>query len=194
MENSLRSAVTGAAQCCGEVIMDAKTGVNTDNPLGLKDPGLLRQANYINGDWVAAADGATLEVRNPATGAVIGTVPKGGKGETRRAIEAAERAPDRLACAHRQGAPRHPDPLVRPDDGKPGGSCPHHDGRGRQAARGSAWRDRLWRELHPVVRRGGQARLWRHDPLAQCRAPADGDQAACGRLWRDHAVELPPMP
>jgi succinate-semialdehyde dehydrogenase/glutarate-semialdehyde dehydrogenase len=72
--------------------MDAKTGVNKDNPLGLQDPGLLRQANYIDGAWVAADDGATLEVRNPATGAVIGTVPKGGKGETRRAIEAAERA------------------------------------------------------------------------------------------------------
>jgi len=72
--------------------MDAKTGVNKDNPLALKDPSLLRQANYIDGAWVGADDSATLDVRNPATGAVIGTVPKGGKGETRRAIEAAERA------------------------------------------------------------------------------------------------------
>ncbi|HMB10050.1 NADP-dependent succinate-semialdehyde dehydrogenase [Saliniramus sp.] len=72
--------------------MDAKTGVNTENPLALKDSSLLRQANYIDGAWVGADDSATLEVRNPATGAVIGTVPKGGKGETRRAIEAAERA------------------------------------------------------------------------------------------------------
>ena len=72
--------------------MDAKTGVNTDNPLGLKDPTLLRQANYIDGAWIAADDGATLEVRNPANGKVVGTVPKCGKGETRRAIEAADRA------------------------------------------------------------------------------------------------------
>ncbi len=72
--------------------MDAMTGVNTENPLKLKDPSLLRQANYIDGAWVGADDSATLEVRNPATGAVIGTVPKGGKDETRRAIEAAERA------------------------------------------------------------------------------------------------------
>lgn len=72
--------------------MDAKTGVNTDIPLGLKDPTLLRQANYIDGAWIAADDGATLEVRNPANGKVVGTVPKCGKGETRRAIEAADRA------------------------------------------------------------------------------------------------------
>ena len=72
--------------------MDAKTGVNTDNPLALKDPTLLRQANYIDGAWIAADDGATLEVRNPANGKVVGTVPKCGKGETRRAIEAADRA------------------------------------------------------------------------------------------------------
>ena len=72
--------------------MDAKTGVNSDNPLDLKDPTLLRQANYIDGAWVASDDGATLEVRNPANGKVVGTVPKCGKGETRRAIEAADRA------------------------------------------------------------------------------------------------------
>jgi len=72
--------------------MDAKTGVNTDNPLGLKDPTLLRQANYVDGAWIAADDGATLDVRNPANGKVVGTVPKCGKGETRRAIEAADRA------------------------------------------------------------------------------------------------------
>jgi succinate-semialdehyde dehydrogenase/glutarate-semialdehyde dehydrogenase len=72
--------------------MDAKTGMNTDNPLGLKDPTLLRQANYVDGAWIAADDGATLDVRNPATGKVVGTVPKCGKAETRRAIEAADRA------------------------------------------------------------------------------------------------------
>ncbi len=72
--------------------MDAKTGVNTDNPLSLKDPTLLRQANYIDGAWIAADDGATLEVRNPANGQRVGTVPKCGKDETRRAIAAADRA------------------------------------------------------------------------------------------------------
>ncbi len=52
----------------------------------------LREANLIDGAWVPADGGATIDVTNPATGAVIGTVPKAGAGETRRAIEAADRA------------------------------------------------------------------------------------------------------
>ncbi|MCO5158386.1 MAG: NAD-dependent succinate-semialdehyde dehydrogenase [Aquamicrobium sp.] len=52
----------------------------------------LRQANLIDGEWVQADSGATIDVVNPATGLKIGTVPKAGKAETRRAIEAAERA------------------------------------------------------------------------------------------------------
>ena len=52
----------------------------------------MRQANLIGGEWVQADSGATLDVTNPATGLKIGTVPKSGKAETRRAIEAAEEA------------------------------------------------------------------------------------------------------
>lgn len=52
----------------------------------------LREANLIDGAWVPADGGATIDVTNPATGAVIGTVPKAGAAETRRAIEAADRA------------------------------------------------------------------------------------------------------
>jgi succinate-semialdehyde dehydrogenase / glutarate-semialdehyde dehydrogenase len=52
----------------------------------------LRTSAYINGEWVGADSGATVEVRNPATGAVLGTVPKMGAAETRRAIEAAAKA------------------------------------------------------------------------------------------------------
>jgi len=52
----------------------------------------MRQANLINGEWVQADSGATIDVTNPATGLKIGTVPKSGKAETRRAIEAAEEA------------------------------------------------------------------------------------------------------
>jgi succinate-semialdehyde dehydrogenase/glutarate-semialdehyde dehydrogenase len=47
---------------------------------------------FINGEHVGAATGATMEVRNPATGAVVDTVPKGGVEDTRRAIAAAEAA------------------------------------------------------------------------------------------------------
>ncbi len=52
----------------------------------------MRQANLIGGEWVQADSGATIDVTNPATGQKIGTVPKSGKAETRRAIEAAEAA------------------------------------------------------------------------------------------------------
>ena len=52
----------------------------------------MRQANLIDGEWVQADSGATIDVINPATGLKLGTVPKAGRAETRRAIEAAERA------------------------------------------------------------------------------------------------------
>jgi succinate-semialdehyde dehydrogenase/glutarate-semialdehyde dehydrogenase len=58
----------------------------------LKDPSLLRHQAYIDGAWVDADDKATLAVINPATGKEIGTVPKMGAKETRRAIDAAEAA------------------------------------------------------------------------------------------------------
>ncbi len=58
----------------------------------LNDPQLFRQQAYIDGAWVDADNGQTLKVNNPATGEIIGSVPKMGAAETRRAIEAADRA------------------------------------------------------------------------------------------------------
>ena len=58
----------------------------------LKDQSLFRQQCYINGEWVDADDGGTLDVTNPSSGSVIGTVPKLGAAETARAIDAAEAA------------------------------------------------------------------------------------------------------
>jgi succinate-semialdehyde dehydrogenase/glutarate-semialdehyde dehydrogenase len=58
----------------------------------LKDPQLFRQQAYIDGAWVDADNGQTLKVNNPATGEIIGSVPKMGATETRRAIEAADKA------------------------------------------------------------------------------------------------------
>ena len=58
----------------------------------LKDPQLFRQQAYIDGAWVDADNGQTLKVNNPATGEIIGSVPKMGASETRRAIEAADKA------------------------------------------------------------------------------------------------------
>jgi succinate-semialdehyde dehydrogenase/glutarate-semialdehyde dehydrogenase len=66
--------------------------LNPTSPLPLKDPTLFRQANYIDGKWVQADSGRTIVVKNPATGEAIGEVPALGAAETRRAIEAANRA------------------------------------------------------------------------------------------------------
>ncbi len=60
--------------------------------LQLKDPSLLRQQAYVNGEWSDADNGATLAVTNPATGEQLGTVPLMGAAETRRAIAAANAA------------------------------------------------------------------------------------------------------
>lgn len=53
---------------------------------------LLRNQAFIDGQWVDADDGGTIQVTNPATGELIGTVPDMGQAETRRAIQAAEAA------------------------------------------------------------------------------------------------------
>jgi len=58
----------------------------------LKDPTLLRQQAYIDGQWCDADNGATIAVNNPATGEQLGTVPEMGAAETRRAIAAAQQA------------------------------------------------------------------------------------------------------
>ena len=60
--------------------------------LQLKDPTLLRQQAYINGQWSDADNGATLAVTNPATGEQLGTIPLMGAAETKRAIAAANAA------------------------------------------------------------------------------------------------------
>ena len=61
-------------------------------PPQLKDAKLFRQQGYIDGAWLDADAKATINVTNPANGAVIGTIPKMGGAETRRAIEAASAA------------------------------------------------------------------------------------------------------
>ncbi|MAM61354.1 NAD-dependent succinate-semialdehyde dehydrogenase [Maritimibacter sp. UBA3975] len=55
----------------------------------LNDPSLLKEAALVGADWVPAGDDA-IAVTNPATGKVIGRVPRLGAGETRAAIEAAQ--------------------------------------------------------------------------------------------------------
>ena len=62
------------------------------SPAALKDATLLRQQCYIDGRWTDADSKATRDVHNPATGARIGSTPVMGAAETRRAIDAADKA------------------------------------------------------------------------------------------------------
>lgn len=60
--------------------------------LALHEPALLKSQCLIDGRWLDATQGGRLEVCNPATGALITTVPDMGRAETETAIAAAERA------------------------------------------------------------------------------------------------------
>ncbi len=70
--------------------MNAMTDL--DARMRLRDPSLLRDACFLDGEWVAADGGSTIDVTDPSTGRTIGSVPRMGGAETRRAIEAAEAA------------------------------------------------------------------------------------------------------
>lgn len=59
---------------------------------------LLVEANLIGGEWRTPAENASITVTNPATGAILGRVPKFGAAETSEAIAAAAEAfPDYAA-------------------------------------------------------------------------------------------------
>ena len=58
--------------------------------IALGDPALFRQQCYVNGGWMDAQGGDVIEVDNPATREIVGTVPAFGREETRAAIEAAD--------------------------------------------------------------------------------------------------------
>jgi succinate-semialdehyde dehydrogenase/glutarate-semialdehyde dehydrogenase len=70
----------------------SQAALKKPSALSLKDPSLFRQQCYINGQWADADSGKNIDVTNPATGEVLGTVPNMGAAETRRAIEAANAA------------------------------------------------------------------------------------------------------
>jgi succinate-semialdehyde dehydrogenase/glutarate-semialdehyde dehydrogenase len=61
-------------------------------PLPLKDSKLFRDQCYVDGAWIGADSRKTFAVNNPAGGGALGSVPDLGAAETRRAIEAADKA------------------------------------------------------------------------------------------------------
>ena len=70
-------------------LVDPHAGGTT---LRLADPSLLRCGGLVGASWIAADDGSTFAVHDPATGAVIAQVASCGRAETDRAIAAAARA------------------------------------------------------------------------------------------------------
>jgi succinate-semialdehyde dehydrogenase/glutarate-semialdehyde dehydrogenase len=64
--------------------------IATDLPIN--DISLFRQACYIDGDWIEPRASDVINVDNPATGEIIGRVPKMATAQVRQAIEAAARA------------------------------------------------------------------------------------------------------
>ncbi|WP_422101930.1 NAD-dependent succinate-semialdehyde dehydrogenase [Vreelandella sp.] len=58
----------------------------------LKETQLYCPFAYIDGSWVAADSGEQINVKNPATGEPVGDIPRLGKAETERAIDAADAA------------------------------------------------------------------------------------------------------
>ncbi|MCB9948224.1 MAG: NAD-dependent succinate-semialdehyde dehydrogenase [Rhodospirillaceae bacterium] len=76
----------------------------------LEDSGLMREQAFLGGLWTDAADGRTIEVTDPATGRVIGTIPALGSAQIGHAVAAAAAAypawramlaKDRAAILHR---------------------------------------------------------------------------------------------
>jgi len=53
---------------------------------------VTQNKNFVNGKWVDAVEGGTMEVLNPATGETIAEVPRGTQADVDRAVEAAKAA------------------------------------------------------------------------------------------------------
>ena len=125
--------------------------------LELKNPTLMREAALVGGRWINA-DGAGVEVTNPATGAVLGHVPKLGTTETLDAIAAAEVAQKGWAARTAKDRSYVLRQLVRPGDRRtPDDLALHPDrGTGQAGGRGRG-RDRLRCVVRGVVWRRGPA-------------------------------------
>jgi succinate-semialdehyde dehydrogenase/glutarate-semialdehyde dehydrogenase len=83
------------SQLCGQLRYsrrDGPPGLEHAMTLSLDAPELFQTQILIGGAWSDAASGETLDVTDPATGAVIGTVPACGTADTRRAVDAAAAA------------------------------------------------------------------------------------------------------
>lgn len=60
--------------------------------MNLADGDLFKQQCFVDGDWINADDGAVIDVTDPATEMVLGSVPKLTQQQVRAAVESANRA------------------------------------------------------------------------------------------------------
>ena len=151
---------------------------------------LLRTSNFIGGRWLPAADGAQLDVVDPATLAVVAHVADSGAAEARAALDAAQAAfpawRDRsgreraqllkkwytLILTHQEDLAR----IISTEQGKP-----------LAEARGEVL---YGASLRRMVRRGSHPHPRRRDPRAGARQKLLAREGAGGRGRGDHAVEL----
>ena len=143
----------------------------------LRDPRLFREQAFIGGAWLAADNGATVAVTNPATAETLAHVTDMGAAETRRAIEAAQAAwPTwRTLTAKQRGAIlRSSFDLMIANADDLATILTTEMGKPLAEAKGEI----LWRLLHRMVRRRGQAHLWRHHSRPQARQAHSGAEAA----------------
>ena len=152
----------------------------------------MRQANLIGGEWVQADSGADhRRDQSRQRAEVIGTVPKSGAAETRRAIEAAEAAfqawrktsaleRSKLLRKLHDAIMDNQEALAELLTTEQGKSLFEVARRGRHVGR-----------LCAVVRGGGAPHLWRRRAVALGRPPHHRHQGAGRRHRRDHAVEFP---
>ncbi len=161
-----------------------------DFRIQLSDPGLFREQCYIDGAWVDADSRASSEVTDPASGEVIGTVPKVGAAETRRAIEAAERAFrawSKTTAKERAKILRKWFDLMMANQEDLAIIMTREQGKPLAESRGEI---AYGAALRRVVRRGGEADLRRHHPDRGREPAPDGLQAAGRGVRRDHALEF----
>jgi hypothetical protein len=153
-----------------------------DFRIQMSDPSLFREQCYVDGAWIDADNRASSEVSDPASGEVIGTVPRLGAAETRRAIEAADRAVSlyRYVCRVDPGAPEFVVSLftTRPD------------GQGGLAAL-AALRRLVDRALHrrPCGRHAGRPRVASRGHRDDAQAVPRGTPPAERRAARDPAQQ-----
>ena len=155
--------------------------------------GAKKFQNYIDGEWVDAASGATFESTSPANGETIGVFPKSGLEDVDHAVAAAKAALRGVAARPGAEARRSVLPLRA----------------AARRARRTSVTELMTREMGKVRARGGRRRRPgsdRHGHLHGRRRPAPvrpddalgaarqvpdvgADAGRCRR--RDHAVELP---